>query len=71
MKNAYSKRPIASTTKIMTGIIAIEMGNFDDEVTISKNASRIWIRIDLQQDEKLTLEELLYGLMISQKQMLL
>lgn len=65
-KNAYSKRPIASTTKIMTGIIAIEMGNFDDEVTISKNASRIWGSvIDLQQDEKLTLEELLYGLMIS------
>lgn len=65
-KNAYSRRPIASTTKIMTGILAIEMGDLNDEVTVSKGASRIWGSvIDLQQGEKLKLGELLYGLMLS------
>lgn len=65
-KNAYAKLPIASTTKIMTGIIAIEMGNLDDEVTVSKQASEIWgSDIGLQPGEKLKLRDLLYGLMLS------
>ena len=35
-KNAYIKRPMASTTKIMTAIVAIENGYLEDKVTISK-----------------------------------
>ncbi|HEX3029597.1 MAG TPA: D-alanyl-D-alanine carboxypeptidase, partial [Clostridia bacterium] len=37
-KNAYSKRAIASTTKIMTAIVALENGNLEDVVTVSKRA---------------------------------
>ena len=33
--------PMASTTKIMTAILAIEQGNLEDEVTVSKRASSI------------------------------
>jgi D-alanyl-D-alanine carboxypeptidase (penicillin-binding protein 5/6) len=41
-KNGYIKRPMASTTKIMTAIIALENGNLDDIVKVSKNAASIW-----------------------------
>ena len=40
-KNAYQKRPMASTTKIMTAIIALENGNLNDTVEISKRAASI------------------------------
>ncbi|NLC67375.1 MAG: D-alanyl-D-alanine carboxypeptidase, partial [Clostridiaceae bacterium] len=65
-KNAHKKLPIASTTKIMTGIIAIEKGNLDDTVTVSKRARQIWGSvIGLYQGEKIKLRELLYGLMLN------
>lgn len=65
-KNIYEKRPMASTTKIMTAIIALENGDLDEIITISKKAastegSSIW----LEPGERLTLEELLYGLMLN------
>lgn len=64
-KNAYQKRPMASTTKIMTAIIAIENGNLDDVVTVSKNAASIWgSTINLIQGEQVTFKELLYGLLL-------
>ena len=34
-KDAYKKRAIASTTKIMTCILALEKGNLQDEVKVS------------------------------------
>lgn len=34
-KNAYEKRPMASTTKIMTSLLALEHGNLGDTVTIT------------------------------------
>lgn len=65
-KNAYSQRSIASTTKIMTSIIAIENGNLEDVVTVSKRAVSVWgSRIKLKEGEKLKLKELLYGLMLN------
>lgn len=65
-KNAYSRRAMASTTKIMTAIIAVENGDLKDEVTISKRASSIrGSTVGLREGQKLTLEELLYGLMLS------
>lgn len=65
-KNAYVKRPIASTTKIMTAILAIENGNLDDEVTVSERACQIWgSDIGLKPGEKLKLRDLLYGLMLN------
>lgn len=64
-KNAYSKRAIASTTKIMTAIIAIEKGDLADKVNVSKRAASIrGSTINLKAGEELTLEELLYGLML-------
>lgn len=65
-KNINEKRAMASTTKIMTAIIALELGNIEDLVTISENSagtegSSIW----LESGEILTLEELLYGLMLN------
>ncbi|HOJ09671.1 MAG TPA: D-alanyl-D-alanine carboxypeptidase family protein [Clostridiales bacterium] len=65
-KNAYKRMPMASTTKIMTAIVAIENGNLDDEVTVSKLASGIWGSvIDLYEGEKIKHQDLLYGLMLS------
>jgi len=40
-QNADEIVPMASTTKILTALIAITQGNLDKEVTISKNASSI------------------------------
>lgn len=64
-KDAHEKRPIASITKVMTALLAIEYGDLDDEVTVSKNASRAsGSSIYLREGEKMSLEDLLYGLML-------
>ena len=64
-KNAYQKRPMASTTKIMTAIIALENGNLNDTVEISKRAASIGGSvIKLKQNDTYKLEELLYGLLM-------
>lgn len=64
-KNGHERRPIASITKIMTAIIAIEQGHLQDVVTVSEEATKVdGSSIYLQQGEKMTLEDLLYGLML-------
>jgi len=64
-KNGYIKRPMASTTKIMTAIVALEKGNLDDIVTVSKNAASIWgSTIHLNTGEEISLRELMYGLLL-------
>lgn len=64
-KNIDEEKAMASTTKIMTAIVAIENGDLDDIVTISENAAGIeGSSIYLEEGEQLTLEELLYGLML-------
>lgn len=61
----FEKVPMASTTKIMTCILALEHGNLDDIVTISKNASKInGSKLNLQTNSNITLKDLLYGLML-------
>lgn len=61
----YIKLPMASTTKIMTALIALENGNINDLVTIKKNSVGIeGSSIYLAEGETLTLEDLLYGLML-------
>lgn len=65
-QNAYEKGEPASTTKIMTALVAIENAKLDKTVKVSKKAasvegSSIW----LEKGEKITLENLLYGLMLS------
>ena len=64
-KNAFDKRAMASTTKIITAIVAIEYGGFDEVVTVSSNAAYTGgSTIKLKQGEKIKLLDLLYGLML-------
>ena len=64
-KNADERLGMASTTKIMTAICAIENGNPDDIVNITEEMTNIeGSSIYLKAGEKFTLEELLYGLML-------
>lgn len=63
-KNAYEIIPMASTTKIITALVAINYGNLDKEFIISKRADKIHgSTIKYKEGEKVTLRELLYGLM--------
>lgn len=56
---------IASLTKVMTAIVAIEHGELSDEVTVSKRAAgREGSSIYLRLNEKMSLSNLLYGLML-------
>ncbi|WP_404470236.1 D-alanyl-D-alanine carboxypeptidase family protein [Sutcliffiella horikoshii] len=56
----------ASITKIVTAIIAIEEGDLQDIVTVSKNArDQDGSRVYLLEGEKVTLKKLVQGLMIN------
>lgn len=58
-------RPMASTTKIMTCILALEMGNTDDIVSASKEAaSQPKVHVGMQENDQYFLEDLLYSLML-------
>ncbi|MGN0747341.1 MAG: D-alanyl-D-alanine carboxypeptidase family protein [Aristaeellaceae bacterium] len=64
--NADMALPMASTTKVMTALLAIERGNLDDPVTAGRNAFGVpGTSIYLAQGETLTLEQMLYGLMLA------
>lgn len=64
-KNAHTKRAMASTTKIVTALIAIEYGKLDEVVTVSKNAAYTpGSTIKLKVNEELKLLDLIYGLML-------
>lgn len=57
---------VASTTKIMTAIVAIEYGDPDDIVTVSANAANTeGSSMYLESGEEIGLNNLLYGLMLS------
>lgn len=63
--NAKLRLPMASTTKIMTAILAIENMPLKKVVTVSSDACGIeGSSIYLCKDERLTAEELLYALML-------
>ncbi len=64
-KDGYSKTPMASTTKIMTAIVAIENSKLTDIVQISpKAASTGGSTLGINKNSKLTMETLLYGLLM-------
>lgn len=64
-KNMNVKKAMASTTKIMTAIILIEQGDLLKQVEISKKAASIGgSRLGLKTGDKITLNDLLYGLML-------
>ena len=66
-KNAHRVHSMASTTKIMTAICAIEnCDNIDKEIEIPPSAAGIeGSSMYLRAGEKMTIRELLYGLMLS------
>lgn len=64
-KNARQRRPPASTTKIMTALLALEGGDLRQVVTVSPRAASVGeASLDLRAGEKLTLEELIYGALL-------
>ena len=63
--NMNERKLIASTTKVMTSLIALDMGSLDDKITIGEeilkvNGSMIYVK----QGETFTLNDLLHGLML-------
>ena len=66
-RNMNEKLPMASTTKIITAILAIEnCENLDEKIKISNKAVGIeGTSIYIKENEKLTMRELLYGLMLA------
>lgn len=64
-KNPHEKKAMASTTKIMTCIIALEYGNLDDVVTFSSYAASMpRVRMGGKEGEQYKLNDLLYSLML-------
>ncbi len=64
-KNENSQRKMASTTKIMTATIIIENCNLDEIVEVSKkSAGTGGSRLGLKTGDKITVRDLLYGLML-------
>jgi D-alanyl-D-alanine carboxypeptidase (penicillin-binding protein 5/6) len=64
-KDASEPMKIASTTKILTALVALELCDPDETVTVKRE----WTGIEgssmyLKPDEKLTVRDLLYGLML-------
>ncbi len=64
-KNSKEKVAMASTTKIMTCIIALENSSLNEEVIVSKNAaSTHGSTLGLTTNMKISMNDLLYGLML-------
>ncbi|MCX7715193.1 MAG: D-alanyl-D-alanine carboxypeptidase [Clostridia bacterium] len=65
-KNARIAYPMASTTKIMTALTAIEADALDDVVTVSANAAnQEGSSMYLRSGDKILMRDLLYGLMLN------
>ena len=66
-KNADEMRPPASTTKVLTALLALTMGNQDDLVTVSANAANMpedASKIGLQAGEQVRLGDLIRATMV-------
>ena len=64
-ENGFEVMPIASTTKIMTCILALESGKTKEWVTVSRNAQgQPKVRLGFKEGELYRLEDLLYSLML-------
>lgn len=64
-KNENEKMPMASTTKIMTCILALESGRLDEMVSVSAYAASMPdVRLNIREGEQYRLGDLLYSLML-------
>lgn len=64
-KNIHESRSVASISKIMTAVLAVESGKLDDEVVINDSIKKAYgSAIYIQVGEKMTLKDLVFGLML-------
>lgn len=64
-KNSHTRRPVASTTKIMTATLLLESGRLDDTVKFSEKARFTpYANLNAKPGEKFRLRELLYAIML-------
>ena len=67
-KNVHEQMYPASTTKIMTALLALKYGNLDDQVTVSKTAITFnesgVSNVKLKEGDVLTLRQLLHALLV-------
>lgn len=64
-KNENKPMAMASTTKIMTALVALENCDITKETTVSKNATLASpVKMHLSIGEKMTIEQLLYAMML-------
>ncbi|HWE63369.1 MAG TPA: hypothetical protein VHB98_16760, partial [Chloroflexota bacterium] len=65
LSHADQQLAMASTTKIMTAVLAIEHGHLNDLVTISHAAATIGqTTMGLREGERVSMHDLLYGLLL-------
>ncbi len=65
-KNANEQLSMASTTKIMTGLLLCEYGNFEREITVTQEMLMVeGSSMGLLAGDRVTLHDLLYGLMLA------
>ncbi len=64
-KNIHETKSVASISKIMTAVLAVESGKLDDVVTIGDEIDKSYgSGIYIQKGEQMTLRDLVYGLML-------
>lgn len=64
-KDAFERRSMASTTKIMTAVLAIESGRLDEAVNITGEMTRAeGTSLGLHIGDKIRLYDLVYGMML-------
>lgn len=64
-KDAYERRPMASTTKIMSTLVALEQENLDEYFTVDKDAINVeGSSMGLKEGDRVTLRTLCYGMML-------
>lgn len=65
-QNENASVPVASITKVMTALVTLDIYKLDDIVEVPKDATEIiGSKILLKQGEKITVENLLYGLLLN------
>lgn len=65
-KNAYEQRAVASTTKIMTALIALESGRLEETVHITAEMVNVeGSSMGLRENDELTFYDLVCGMMLS------
>lgn len=65
-QNFADKKPIASLVKIMTALVALEHGDLDSQIVVSKRAASVGENaMGISEGEVYTLRELLYGMLLN------